>query len=304
MLESTISAVELGIPLAMLDNACSPWRARILVAVHASIFDGIILNGPSSLHPRRPPKYYCAASPYIDGSPEEAEALLNQSGIRPKRWITVLAYEKNIQQLAVGLLPSLAGHDCASVFVTPSPRDCGKLLSALAPQFAERIIVLPPPSDNLLFGLLKFSSLVIGRCDFTQMSEALALGAPFLGVTNHGCFPVRFPPRRMRRFIHLTGNSECDKATAEATLRLMLTPRNDVLGIHDGRFGAATAADFLECLPAAHRITTPSWRIKEYSLKRMLNSIPERIFEGTYAAAQALASPAPRLESPSAAIQH
>jgi hypothetical protein len=156
----------------------------------------------------------------------------------------------------------------------------------------------------LLFGLLRFSSLVIGRCEFTQMSEALALGAPFLSITDHGCFPVRFPSRRIRRFIHLTGNTQCDKATAEAALRLMLTPRNDVLGTHDGRFGAATAADFLECLPAARRSTTRSWRIKEYSLKRMLNSIPERIFEGTYAAAQALASPAPSLENPRAAIQH
>jgi hypothetical protein len=277
-LEFTICAVKLGIRMVVLDHVCALWRARAFIAVHGSMFEGIVLAGPSSLHPRRPPKYYCAAPPYVEGSGQEAEAILNQTGIRPRYWISVLAYEKNIQQLATDLLPRLVAHDCAAVFLTPAPKECGELLRTLAPQFAQRTIALPP-SDNLRFGLLQRSSLVIGSCEFSQLSEALALGAPFLGLMYRGCFKVKYLPRGMRRFVHATDSAHADSETLDTAVRLMLTPRVEMLGIHDGRFGAtAMIADFLERLPATRQKAHTNWRLQRYLLKCELGGFLEEVF--------------------------
>jgi hypothetical protein len=278
LLEFTIAAVKLGIRMVLLDHVCALRKARAFIAVHGSMFDGIVLNGPSSLHMRHPPKYYCPAPPYIEGSPAEAEILLNQCGIRPKHWITVLAYEKKVQQFAATLLPSLAAHDIAAVFLAPAPKECRKLLAATT-QFTERTIVLPPSNDNLRFGLLQRSGLVIGKCDFTQMSEALALGAPFLGITYEGCFRVRYLPPWMRRFVYAADVAQSDRETLDAAVHLMLTPHKEMLGVHDGRFGAAAmVADFLERLPAARQKSSTAKSLQRYLWKCELSGFLEELF--------------------------
>lgn len=295
LLECMTSAVTLGIRVAVLDNACSRWSTWAFVAIHGSMFDCLVLNGPSSAQWPRPPRHVCAVPPYILGSSAEADNLLAQSGIRPSRWITVRAYGDNVQHFAASLLPRLSAHDCAAVFVTPALKECRELVSALVPDFSGKVIFLSAASDNLLFGLLQRSSLVIGACDFTQASEALALGAPFLGIEYDGCFRMRSFPRSIRRFLHTTDTVPCDAATAEAAVRLLLTPRDAVRRVHNGRFGAAAlASDFLESTPASPKGTTPAKRLRNYRTKPGLIALPKRILESLLATVRSLSPGARR----------
>lgn len=287
LFETTICALSLGIRLVVLDNAYAPWLTRAFVILQGWLFDGIVLTGPSSLQMKQAPEYYCGAPPYIEGSSLEARSLLDRSGFQQMRLITVLGYEKKAQQLAVALLPKLMEHHCAAVFLVPNQDETRKLLSALPPEIEAKTLVLPPPGENLLFGLLQLSNLVIGKCGFMQVSECLALRTPFLAITYRGCFPVWFLPRAVRSFVYPTTTVSPSRTTMNAARRLLRTSADDMRTIHDGRFGArAIVADFLEQLPAARRNRMSAWPIQRYRLTCMVTSFAERIYGFLYAAAK------------------
>ncbi|MGB2604881.1 MAG: hypothetical protein WBC78_14885 [Candidatus Sulfotelmatobacter sp.] len=291
LLDSALCGLSLGIRLVVLDNAFSPWLSRISVLLHGSMFDGIVLTGPSYLQMHRPPKYYCGVPPYIEGSAAEAEALLDQSCFRPQRLITVLGYEKKAQGVATALLPTLVQHGCAAVFLTPDPQEARERVASLPQSVAKSILVLPPPSENLLFGLLQRSSLVIGKCGFMQISECLSLGTPFLGINYRGCFPLRLLPKRVRRFVHATDTIEIDRATVDAAVRLVQIPREEIRGNQNDKFGArAMVADFLEGLPAARRNRTGGFvHYHKYHTLHFITDISEQLYFGMKTAANSAA---------------
>jgi hypothetical protein len=263
LLDVTECAVNAGIRLVLFENAYSPRHSRVFVARSQSKFDGIVLAGPSSLQMRRPPERYCAAPPYLEGSTLEAETLLSRSGQQPERWITVVADDPRVLQLAAPLLDRLPEHDCGAVVVTSGAPECKRIVGALTPKVAERILVLPRASDNLLFGLLRVSSLVIGKCDFALVSECLASRTPFLGLKYPGCFPVSLLPRRASRFVHVRDAQSIYPGTERVAWRFLHTPRADVPSLHDGSVGARSmVADFLEMLasPGAKPGENPDFR--------------------------------------------
>jgi UDP-N-acetylglucosamine:LPS N-acetylglucosamine transferase len=252
LLESTVCAVSLGIRVVALDNAYSPKRVRKFLADHGPMLDGVILTGPSSFQMANGPEYYCPVPPYIEGSSAEAKALLDQLGIAPRKLILVLAYERKAEQLAASLLPKLAGHECVAIFLTLKPKDSQERLRSL-----KNVYVLPLPGENLLFGLLQLSNLVIGKCGFMQVSESLALRTPFIGIQYPGCFPSFHLSSYGRRFVSETSRLGASRRTVRAAVRLLHTAPEKLARLHDGRFMARSAvADFLEELPPLPRSTT------------------------------------------------
>jgi len=297
--ESTICALTLGIRVVLLDNAYAPWLTQAFVILQGWLFDGIVLTGPSSLQMRNPPEYYCGAPPYIEGTSPEAGALLDESGLRQARLITVLGYEQKAERLAIALLPRLVDHNFAAIFLTLKPEETRERLASLPPTVAAKTLVLRPPSENLLFGLFQLSSLVIGKCGYMQVSECLALRTPFLAITYRGCFPVWFLPARVRRFVHATSTTNVSKSTMDAAVRLLHASAGEMESIHDGRFGArTTVADFLERLPAARRSGMTPWTLPKYRLMCLLTTCAERMIGTIYAAGELLARLRPRYSDP------
>ena len=182
--------------------------------------DGLVLTGPSSFQMNDPPKYYCSAPPYIQGTPDEALDLLNQLGLHRGPLITILGYETKAEQLAIALLCELP-EDWRAVLLSPTPLQSRQKLTALPDAIGARIRVLSPPGENLLFGLLYTSQLVIGKSGFMQVSECLALGTPFIGITYRGCMRPEFLCREAAEFVHTTASSVPDQATKDAALRFL-----------------------------------------------------------------------------------
>jgi hypothetical protein len=256
ILESTLSAVSLGIPVAVLDNAYSPELARAFVEAHGPMMDGLVLTGPSSFQMNDPPPYYCSAPPYIRGTTDEARELLEHLELRGGPLITVLGYERKAEKLALALLGELP-EDCRVILLSPAPAESSQNVAALPESVRARVRVHPPPGENLLFGLLQASQLVIGKSGFMQVSECLALGTPFIGIEYRGCMHPEVLHREAARFVHTSASVVPDKATKEAALRFLGTPREKLRRLHDQQFGAASmVADFLEQLPKQPRAET------------------------------------------------
>ena len=256
IMEATLCAVSLGIRVAVLDNAYNPDLARAFVQFHGPMVDGLVLTGPSSFQMREPPPYYCAAPPYINGSSTEAENMLQSAGFAGSALITVLGYERKAEQLALALLPALPV-DCKAVILSPNPRECQERVDGGPASLSGRVLVLPPPGENLLFGMLSLSRLVIGKSGFMQVSECLALGTPFLGIEYRGCLHPEILHPGAARFVHGTTSVIPNRATIDSALRFLRLPRRELCDLHDGRFGAVSmVADFLEHLPIAPRRET------------------------------------------------
>lgn len=256
ILEATLSAVSLGVPVAVLDNAYCPELAQAFVNFHGPMVDGLVLTGPSSFQLHNPPAFYCAAPPYIQGTPGEAVEFLRQLGLDGGPLITILGYEKKAEQLALALMVELRD-DCRAVLLSPSPERSSQNVEALSESVRARIRVLPPPGENLLFGLLHASNLVIGKSGFMQVSECLALGTPFIGIEYRGCMHPQVLHREAAMFVHTTSSVLPDQATKEAAVRFLQVPKESMRHLHDQRFGASSVvADFLERLPKQPRPET------------------------------------------------
>jgi hypothetical protein len=281
LLEAAHCAVGLGIRVVVLDNAYNPGLSRDFVDSHGPMLDGIVLTGPSSFHAPDAPLYYCGVPPYVEGSGEEAETLIQDLQLSRKRVVTVLGYEKKAEQLAIALWPRLREHGCGMIFLTPNPQECRERLQSQPPAFAESVRILPPPSENLLFGLLKNSNLVIGKCGFMQVTESLAVRTPFLAIQYRGCFPVDYLPREVARFVHATDTVAPDARTFDAAVQFVHTSPQQLNHIHNGQFGARSrVVDFLERLPPAPRDTREQCLQLGYSsalISKAIESIHGRV---------------------------
>jgi hypothetical protein len=260
ILEPVLWAASVGVPVAILDNAYGPEFARRFVAAHGPIADAVILSGPSSFQMTEAPPFYCGVPPYLEGDCTEARELLgDHAGTSPL--ITVLGYDRKAEQLAAGLLAELPGvrdRPPRAVFFSPDPQGCQERLAARGIA-APHVVVLPPPGENLLFGMLAMADLVIGKCGFMQIAECLSLGTPFMGVHYLGCCPMYLIPENARRFVHAvygkgTGETQPENIDIEAAARLLRVAGTAIRQLHDGRFGArGMVADFLENLPRKPR---------------------------------------------------
>jgi len=257
LLDSTLCAAGMEIPVVVLDNAYSPSLAQAFVESHGPMLDGLILTGPRSFQMPDPPQHCCAAPPFIQGSGCEADALLRELGLGSRRLITVLGYERKAEDLAAALLAARPDEDCAAIFLTPEPGEASRRCACLPERVRTRIHFLRPPEEGVLFSLLARSTLAIGKCGFMQVSECFALGTPFIGIYYRGCFSVELLPPRARTFIHSTPGQEADPTTLDAFDRFLRTAPEEIRSLHEGGFdGLRQAADFLEALPPTPRRET------------------------------------------------
>ncbi len=259
ILESAVCAAGLGIPVVVLDNAYSPDMAELFVSTHGAMADGVVLTGPSSFQMRGAPSYYCAAPPFVNEASRECDSLLGQLGLTGTRLITVLAYERKAELLATALLGQAKVQPCEAIFLAANPRETEERLAGLPLEARNRVRVLRPPDEGVFFALLHRSSLVVGKCGFMQVSEALALGTPFIGIEYRGCFPVSSLPSGAQKFVHATTSVEADRVTTRVAARFLKTSAEKLKSLHDGRFGGIPlVADFLEAMPRTPRASTTS----------------------------------------------
>ena len=257
LLEVTLAAAELGVPVVCLDNAYSPYSAAGFCVLHGSMYDGVVLTGPSSFYTSRPPDFLLQVPPYIDSSQDEARAFLEERGLGGRRVITVLAYDESVEALGASLLAKLQRDDVAAVFISHRPDTCRRRLETLPAAVRDRVGVIQPLDDRRHFGLLQESRLVIGKCAFMQVSECLSLRTPIIGFHFQGDFHLNFIPGKCRRFAHMTSDTAADERTVARARRFLdLTPA-DMRVVHDGRLGAADrTVTFLEELPKTPRTGT------------------------------------------------
>jgi hypothetical protein len=265
LLDATLCAAGLGVPVVVVDNAYNPELAQIFHEAHGPMLDGMILTGPSSFQMPDPPSYYCAAPPFISGSGDEADLLLAELGIGSRKLVTVLGYERKAETLAAALLSAhhaarlSAGQaaDCEAVFLTPEPDEASSRLAWLPEAVLENIRFVKPPGEAVFFSLLARSDIAIGKCGFMQVSESFALGTPFIGVHYRGCFATKNLHSRAREFIHATSGIEADPQTLDAFDRFLQLDPAEIRTLHHGGFdGLTQAADFLESLPRTPRRET------------------------------------------------
>lgn len=250
MLEVTLSAVELRIPVTLLDNAYRPGLVDLFMQYVGAVADAAVVTGLSSCHTRHRWPGLCQVAPFVDPR-AEAGALL---GLRGRRVIVVLAYDEKVERLGVGLLAELDDPEVEAVFIGRRAEGPDDYLDALGEAWRERLRVLEPPDDPTLFSLLALARLAIVKYGFMQVTECLALGTPVIAVFHEGLHWHRQMPPASRELIHDTAASEADGATVEAARRLLRLPPAAMKRVHDGRLDAAArAASFLEALPAGPR---------------------------------------------------
>jgi len=251
LLEATLSTVELGIPVAVVDNAYNPTLANLFWDLWQTMFDGIVLTGPRSFWHGEAPRHVLQIPPFIQPDAASARELVTRElGLRGERLVTVLAYDLNVQALALSTLRGLEGPATEAIFLTHEIEACRRQVEGLPPELRGRVRVLPPQADGLHFGLLQLSRLVVGKCAFMQVSECLSLHTPILGFAFPGQFALRWVPAVCRRFSHSTTETAASAETLAAARRLIEVQPEAMRAVHDGTLGAAErAADFLESLP-------------------------------------------------------
>ena len=255
LLEATLSTVELGIPIAVVDNAYNPTLVKLFWELWQTMFDGIVLTAPRSFWHGEAPRHVLQIPPFIQPDAAAARDLVTRElGLRGERLVTVLAYDLNVQALALSILRGLECPATEAVFLTHEIEACRRQVESLPPELRDRVRVLPPQPDGLHFGLLQLSRLVIGKCAFMQVSECLSLHTPILGFAFPGQFALRWVPAVCRQFSHSTTETAASAETLAAARRLIEVQPEAMRTVHDGTLGAAEqAADFLESLPGAPR---------------------------------------------------
>ncbi|MGH8883715.1 MAG: hypothetical protein ACRDYX_00775 [Egibacteraceae bacterium] len=247
-LEAALCTAELGFPLAILENAYSPLIVWGFCVENGPIADGLVLNGPSSFHSPRPPAHLCQVPPFIDlGSETERGAASRTLGLGGDRLITVLAYDTKVEKIALDLAIRFKGSGCEMVLVSRRPEPLQRRLTTLDSDITTKAIA--PPSEPVLFNLLRRSRLAIIKYGFAQLTEALALRTPVLAVYYGGPRWLGHTPRSCHKFVHVTSDDDTGPQVATAARKLMDTDPEEMAQIHTGGFAAAEeTARFLEKL--------------------------------------------------------
>jgi hypothetical protein len=257
LLESTLAAVEMGVPVVCLDNAYGPSSVADFHRHHGAMFDAIVLSGPSSFHMKEPPPTLCQLPLYIDASADAAAAVIDGLGCGTRRVMTILAYDRNVETLGISVATKLDDPNLAAVFLTSRRDACEARIADVAASTRTSMYVREPLDDRALFGLLQASRLVVGKCAFMQLSECLTLRTPFIGFYFPGDFHRDLIPAECHPFTHMTPDASCDAATLDAARAFLAMTPDDMWAVHDGRLGAAAATvEFLEQLPRTPRAST------------------------------------------------
>ncbi len=250
LLESTLCAAELKIPVIILDNAYGDLFAEDFYCAHGLMADGLILTGLSSLHDSSPSEFVCQVPPYIQIDSHFVTAA-KQEALHFRNWkvITVMAYDHKAAQLGINLLRAMPGRDVRFCFVTGNPQECQKWLSVLPRELQTKVHLMQFPNDAQLFGLLKVSDLAIVKYGFMQTSECLALHTPVVAITHYEDRWLDFLPKSCQLFIHLTESTEIDAQTKLQIERFLNLDSNEMNDVHQGAIdgvAVSKAASFLE----------------------------------------------------------
>jgi hypothetical protein len=258
LLETTLCAVELGIPIVCLDNTYQAAFVELFCSYHGGMFDRIVLTGPSSLHLPDPPGYLAQVPPYITPDTDAAKAMLTeQLGLRGDNLVAVLAYDRNVERLATSLLGQLSVRGLEALFLSPDVEGVQQRLEHLSPALRGQARVVKPPPEQVLFGLLQLARLGIVKCAFMQVTECLSLRTPIIGFYYVGDFAIHYLPSIYQSFAFTTTEPEADADTVAAARRLLRVEPEAMAVIHDGELEAtAKTATFLEELPRTPRQDT------------------------------------------------
>jgi hypothetical protein len=273
LLEVTLCAAELGIPVICVDNTYNGLAVDHFCQRHGPIFDGLVLAGPKAFHTGTPPPYLLQVAPFIDA--EGALAALEPGGLGTLPWttsgrrlMTVLAYDFKVEMLGRSIFQKLDRPDVDAVFLTPDREGCSARLGALPESLRARTQVMAPLGDAEHFGLLTQSNLVIGKSGFMQVTECLSLHTPII-VYYFGDFHLGLMPEVCAAFTHATADTDADAATMERARHLIDLSPTDMISIHDGEFGSARrTVDFMEQLIAAPPVRDFTQECAELGLTR------------------------------------
>jgi hypothetical protein len=67
LLQVTLTGVEVGVPVVIVDNAHSREQVHVFCRMHGPVADGLILNGPRANHIASPPSHLCQTPPLSSG---------------------------------------------------------------------------------------------------------------------------------------------------------------------------------------------------------------------------------------------
>ena len=253
LLETTLSAVESRIPTVLLDNAYHPALVDAFWQRHGSMFDAVVLSGPSALHGACASPYLWQVPPYVDVSLDRARAVLAEAGLADRRLVVVLAYDDNVASLGLSLLRQLDEPGLGALVLTPDVAAVSDRIAALPPEVAAHVRALAPPPDPVLFGLLALARCAVTKGGFMQLTETLSLHTPVVAFWYELDYSAAQLPEVLRRFTHPTLRAEADPETLAAA-RAFLRLDRGWTAVHDGEFGAAAkAADVIEALPRSPR---------------------------------------------------
>jgi hypothetical protein len=252
LLEATLCAVELGIPVAVLDNAYNEHAAREFFQNHRGMVDAVVLTGPSCAHAKAPPSHLHQVPPFVTSAPTEAADLVETAlGLRAERLVCVLGYDAKVERLGFSLLERLDAPDASFVFVSRRPQEAKRRAAGLPADLRTRVRVLELVPDRLLFGLIELAGLAVVKYGFMQVTECLALRTPVICAYHEGATWLNLLPKACQSFVHVADQDAADPATLTAAETLLDVRDEAMRSIHDGGFDAAAqAADFLESLPA------------------------------------------------------
>jgi hypothetical protein len=258
MLEATLTAAEVEVPVVVLDNVYHPDLVGFFCAGHGPALDGLVLNGPSALQAASAPPWVEQVPPDVEGSEDEARRWLADSGVDERAVVTAFAYDRHVLRLAASLAERLAGPDRGFVLLSRRPDECAPRLAWLSAAARRHVHVLAPPADPVLFGLLALSRLAIVKYGFMQLTECLSLRTPAVVVYRGSAPWFEHLPAECRGFVHVAPRPRADAATVAAALRFLGTDRAEIPRFHAGPLDAAarTAAFFERVAGRPPRATT------------------------------------------------
>lgn len=278
LLETTLVAVEAGIPVVLLDNAYHPGFVDTFCRKHGPAFDAIILSGPSALQGAADYQNLVQVPPFIEASVPQAEALLEEKGLGGNPLLLFLAYDRKVEGLGFSLLEKLERPIVDALFITTDPDGLWARFGRQVHPEAGRVAVISPPGDEVLFGLLQLARCAVTKCAFMQVTESLTLHTPVIGFYYEGDFSLNIFPHSMRQLSHMTSNEDADEETVCLTQRFLELDEASFKAVHDGGLGAAArAADYLEALPRVPRTNTipevSRWGFTEALLESALSKL-------------------------------
>lgn len=261
MLEGTLVAAELGVPVVILDNVYNGGMAEIMCErTLGPITDGMVLTGPSALYTAKEYSFLHQIPPFIQPDTAAAKRLLiEEAGLTGEHLITILAYDDKVEQVGLSLLAKLSDPACEALLITRHVDTTNERLSELPADVQARIGVVTRQPEEIFFGLLVLSQLSVVKYGFMQVTECLALHTPVVIVFHEGNTWLQWLPESCQQFTVVTESYTADEAVVDAAKSFLDLDLNQMQVVHDGTFDAAErAADVLENLPTTPRLGTES----------------------------------------------